>query len=205
MPLTAGESLPKNLELTIRNTDACPAKTEALTTEQLFAGKRSVIFAVPGAFTSTCRSGAASLEGCEHRRAAHCSSHTAHARTRPRARDILTHLHTQHAACVPGQRKALARVRGLERRAEGGRCRGHRLRLRCGCACARLQAVNTCQASKCATCSLCVLWVSRTRVAVNDAVVMREWGMAQKVEGKVMLLADADGSFRFALSAMPLA
>ena len=37
------------------------------------------------------------------------------------------------------------------------------------------------------------------RVAVNDAVVMREWGLAQKVEGKVLLLADADGSFRFAL------
>jgi len=29
------------------------------------------------------------------------------------------------------------------------------------------------------------------RVAVNDAVVMREWGLAQKVEGKVLLLADA--------------
>ena len=34
--------------------------------------------------------------------------------------------------------------------------------------------------------------------AVNDAVVMREWGLAQKVDGKVLLLADADGSFRFA-------
>jgi len=32
-------------------------------------------------------------------------------------------------------------------------------------------------------------------VSVNDAVVMREWGLAQKVDGKVLLLADADGSF----------
>ena len=56
-----------------------------------------------------------------------------------------------------------------------------------------------------AHCSLCVLWVPRTRVAVNDAVVMREWGLAQKVEGKVMLLADADGSFRFAPYAPPRA
>ena len=48
-------TLPKGLELTIRNADTCPAKTEALTTEQLFGGKRSVIFAVPGAFTPTCR------------------------------------------------------------------------------------------------------------------------------------------------------
>ena len=55
MPLSAGDSLPKGLELTIRNADTCPAKTEALTTEQLFGGKRSVIFAVPGAFTPTCR------------------------------------------------------------------------------------------------------------------------------------------------------
>jgi peroxiredoxin len=36
------------------------------------------------------------------------------------------------------------------------------------------------------------------RVAVNDAVVMREWGLAQKVEGKVLLLADADGSLHWA-------
>ncbi len=55
MPLSAGDSLPKGLELTIRNADTCPAKTEALTMEQLFGGKRSVIFAVPGAFTPTCR------------------------------------------------------------------------------------------------------------------------------------------------------
>ncbi len=55
MPLSAGDLLPKGLELTIRNADTCPAKTEALTVEQLFGGKRSVIFAVPGAFTPTCR------------------------------------------------------------------------------------------------------------------------------------------------------
>ena len=59
MSLTPGDSLPKDLILTVRNTDLCPAKTEQFTTEALFGGKRSVIFAVPGAFTSTCRFAAA--------------------------------------------------------------------------------------------------------------------------------------------------
>jgi peroxiredoxin len=55
MGLTAGAVIPKDLSLTVRDTDACPAKTVEFTTEQLFGGKRSVVFALPGAFTSTCR------------------------------------------------------------------------------------------------------------------------------------------------------
>lgn len=53
--VVAGEHIPKDLSLTVRDTDACPAKTVAFTAEQVFGGKRSVVFAVPGAFTSTCR------------------------------------------------------------------------------------------------------------------------------------------------------
>ena len=51
----AGDVLTADLCLTVRDTDACPAKTVAHTAEALFGGKRSVVFAVPGAFTSTCR------------------------------------------------------------------------------------------------------------------------------------------------------
>ena len=56
MGVGPGDTIPKTLSLTWRNTEATPAKTETVTSEQLFAGKRSVIFAVPGAFTPTCRS-----------------------------------------------------------------------------------------------------------------------------------------------------
>jgi len=36
-------------------------------------------------------------------------------------------------------------------------------------------------------------------VSVNDPFVMREWGIAQKTEGKVMMLADGDASFSKAI------
>lgn len=36
-------------------------------------------------------------------------------------------------------------------------------------------------------------------VSVNDPFVMREWGIAQKVEGKVTLLADGNASFSTAI------
>ncbi len=52
--VVVGDTLPKECAFTVRKTDTCPATTETVTVEQIFGGKRSVIFAVPGAFTPTC-------------------------------------------------------------------------------------------------------------------------------------------------------
>jgi peroxiredoxin len=52
--VVVGDILPKECAFTVRKTDTCPSTTEAVTVEQVFGGKRSVIFAVPGAFTPTC-------------------------------------------------------------------------------------------------------------------------------------------------------
>jgi len=55
--------------------------------------------------------------------------------------------------------------------------------------------------------ALCSLWQELKSagaeviacVSVNDPFVMREWGIAQKTEGKVMMLADGDASFSKAI------
>ena len=52
--VVVGDTLPKECAFTVRKTDTCPATTDTVTVEQVFGGKRSVIFAVPGAFTPTC-------------------------------------------------------------------------------------------------------------------------------------------------------
>eukprot|EP00286_Rhodomonas_abbreviata_P025838 CAMPEP_0181313066 /NCGR_PEP_ID=MMETSP1101-20121128/14046_1 /TAXON_ID=46948 /ORGANISM="Rhodomonas abbreviata, Strain Caron Lab Isolate" /LENGTH=188 /DNA_ID=CAMNT_0023419987 /DNA_START=111 /DNA_END=677 /DNA_ORIENTATION=- len=107
MGLGVGDSLDKGLELFARE----DGKMNTYTTEKLFGGKKSVIFAVPGAFTPTCSE--------------------KHLPSFINLNDDLKAAGVEVVACV----------------------------------------------------------------SVNDPFVMAEWGKAQKVDGKVMMLSDGNGKF----------
>eukprot|EP00741_Cyanophora_paradoxa_P005496 tig00000889_g5328.t1 len=61
-PIKEGEAIPMGIKLKTISADALeacslegkPAKAEELTTDQIFKGKKVVVFAVPGAYTPTC-------------------------------------------------------------------------------------------------------------------------------------------------------